>query len=226
MRRVQSIVSVGKQLREQYKLRNRLPLKSVTIAGADAQQYADIIRDELNVKDVNFIKDIKSVADSFVYLITPKIGARLGSALREIVPAVKQGNYKIDGDKLVVGEYTLNADEFENRLTVRDGVTGAALPDNTTVVVLDTEITPELVQEGLANDALRFIQDSRKSAGLDVSDRIKMVYSGDDEIVAAVAAHEHRIKNDALIVELARGAATQFTTEIEGHPFAIDIKKA
>lgn len=226
MRRVQSIVSVGKQLREQYKLRNRLPLKSVTIAGADAQQYADIIRDELNVKDVNFIKDIKSVADSFVYLITPKIGARLGSALREIVPAVKQGNYKIDGDKLVVGEYTLNADEFENRLTVRDGVTGAALPDNTTVVVLDTEITPELVQEGLANDALRFIQDSRKSAGLDVSDRIKMVYSGDDEIVAAVAAHEHRIKNDALIVELSRGAAAQFTTEIEGHPFAIDIKKA
>lgn len=226
MRRVQSIVSVGKQLREQYKLRNRLPLKSVTIAGADAQQYADIIRDELNVKDVNFIKDIKSVADSFVYLITPKIGARLGSALREIVPAVKQGNYKIDGDKLVVGEYTLNADEFENRLTVRDGVTGAALPDNTTVVVLDTEITSELVQEGLANDALRFIQDSRKSAGLDVSDRIKMVYSGDDEIVAAVAAHEHRIKNDALIVELARGAAAQFTTEIEGHPFAIDIKKA
>ena len=226
MRRVQSIVSVGKQLREQYKLRNRLPLKSVTIAGADAQQYADIIRDELNVKDVNFIKDIKSVADSFVYLITPKIGARLGSALREIVPAVKQGNYKIDGDKLVVGEYTLNADEFENRLTVRDGVTGAALPDNTTVVVLDTEITPDLVQEGLANDALRFIQDSRKSAGLDVSDRIKMVYSGDDEIVAAVAAHEHRIKNDALIVELSRGAAAQFTTEIEGHPFAIDIKKA
>lgn len=226
MRRVQSIVSVGKQLREQYKLRNRLPLKSVTIAGADAQQYADIIRDELNVKDVNFIKDIKSVADSFVYLITPKIGARLGSALREIVPAVKQGNYKIDDDKLVVVEYTLNADEFENRLTVRDGVTGAALQDNTTVVVLDTEITPDLVQEGLANDALRFIQDSRKSAGLDVSDRIKMVYSGDDEIVAAVAAHEHRIKSDALIVELARGAATQFTTEIEGHPFAIDIKKA
>ncbi len=226
MRRVQSIVSVGKQLREQYKLRNRLPLKSVTIAGADAQQYADIIRDELNVKDVNFIKDIKSVADSFVYLITPKIGARLGAALREIVPAVKQGNYKIDGEKLVVGEYTLNADEFENRLTVRDGVTGAALPDNTTVVVLDTEITPELVQEGLANDALRFIQDSRKSAGLDVSDRIKMVYSGDDEIVAAVDVHNARIKNDALIVELARGAAAQFTTEIEGHPFAIDIKKA
>ena len=226
MRRVQSIVSVGKQLREQYKLRNRLPLANITIAGADVSKYADIIRDELNVKQINFVADITSVADSFVYLITPKIGARLGSALREIVPAVKQGNYKIDGDKLVVGDYTLNSDEFENRLTVRDGITGAALPDNTAVVVLDTELTPELVVEGLANDALRFIQDSRKSANLDVSDRIKMVYSGDDEIMEAVAAHEHRIKSDALIVELARGAATQFTTEIEGHPFAINIEKA
>ena len=226
MRRVQSIVSVGKQLREQYKLRNRLPLANITIAGADVSKYADIIRDELNVKQINFVADITSVADSFVYLITPKIGARLGSALREIVPAVKQGNYKIDGDKLVVGDYTLNSDEFENRLTVRDGITGAALPDNTAVVVLDTELTPELVVEGLANDALRFIQDSRKSANLDVSDRIKMVYSGDDEIMEAVAAHEHRIKSDALIVELARGAATQFTTEIEGHKFAINIEKA
>jgi isoleucyl-tRNA synthetase len=226
MRRVQSIVSVGKQLREQYKLRNRLPLANITIAGADVSKYADIIRDELNVKQINFVADITSVADSFVYLITPKIGARLGSALREIVPAVKQGNYKIDGDKLVVGDYTLNSDEFENRLTVRDGITGAALPDNTAVVVLDTELTPELVVEGLANDALRFIQDSRKSANLDVSDRIKMVYSGDDEIMAAVAAHSARIENDALIVELARGAATQFTTEIEGHKFAINIEKA
>ena len=226
MRRVQSIVSVGKQLREQCKLRNRLPLKQITIAGGNMQEYNDIIRDELNVKSVNFVADIATVADLFVYLITPKIGARLGSALREIVPAVKQGNYKIDGDKLIVGEYQLNADEFENRLTVRDGVTGAALPDNTMVVVLDTSITPELVQEGLANDTLRFIQDSRKSAGLDVSDRIKLVYSGDDEIVTAVATHNARIMRDALIVDLAHGAATQFTTEIEGHPFAIAIEKA
>ena len=226
MRRVQSIVSVGKQLREQYKLRNRLPLKEMTIAGPDMSKYADSICDELNVKSVQFVADIASVADSFVYLITPKIGARLGGALKDIIPGVKRGEYKLSGDKLVVGEYTLNADEFENRLTVKDGVTGAALPDSTAVIVLDTNITPELVIEGLANDALRFIQDSRKAANLDVSDRIKLVYAGDDDMIRAIDAHKDRVMRDALIVDLSAGNASQFETEIEGHKFTIAITKA
>ena len=226
MRRVQMIVSTGKQLREQYKLRNRLPLQDVTIAGVDMREYADIIADELNVKEVKFLDNIKSVADSFVYLITPKIGARLGSALKEIIPSVKRGDYTLDGDKLVVGEYTLNNDEFENRLTVKEGITGSALPDNTAVVVLDTEINGELIAEGLANDALRFIQDSRKAAGLDVSDRIKMTYTADSGLYTAIEAHKKRIMHDALIVEMNIGAAEQFTKQIEDYNFAIDIEKA
>jgi isoleucyl-tRNA synthetase len=189
-------------------------------------KYADIIRDELNVKSVNFVSDIATVADAFVYLITPKIGARLGSSLKEIIPMVKRGEYKIDGDKLIAGNYTLNSDEFENRLTVKDGISGAALSDSTAVIVLDTNITPELVVEGLANDALRFIQDSRKAADLDVSDRIHMVYNGDDDILNAINTYRERIMNDALIVELTTGDASQFETEIEGHKFAVQITKA
>ncbi len=226
MRRVQMIVSTGKQLREQYKLRNRLPLQDVTIAGVDMTEYADIIADELNVKEVKFLDNIKSVADSFVYLITPKIGARLGSALKEIIPSVKRGDYTLDGDKLVVGEYTLNNDEFENRLTVKQGVSGAALPDNTAVVVLNTEINGELIAEGLVNDALRFIQDSRKAAGLDVSDRIKMTYTADSGLYTAIEAHKKRIMHDALIVEMNIGVAEQFTKQIEDYNFVIDIEKA
>ena len=226
MRRVQMIVSTGKQLREQYKLRNRLPLQDVTIAGVDMREYADIIADELNVKEVKFLDNIKSVADSFVYLITPKIGARLGGALKEIIPSVKRGDYTLDGDKLVVGEYTLNNDEFENRLTVKEGVSGATLPDNTAVVVLNTEINGELIAEGLVNDALRFIQDSRKAAGLDVSDRIKMTYTADSGLYTAIEAHKKRIMHDALIVEMNIGVAEQFTKQIEDYNFAVDIEKA
>lgn len=225
MRGVQSVVSVGKQLREQYKLRNRLPLDKITIAGGDLHAYADIIADELNVKHVDFTPNIGDVADSFIYLITPKIGARLGGALREIIPAVKQGKYEIAGDKLIVGAHTLNADEFENRLTVLPGITGAALPDNTAVVVLDTEINAELVAEGLANDALRFIQDSRKAAGLDVSDRIKLTYNATPALAAAIDAHRDRIMSDALIVDMSRGDG-EYETEIEGYNLSIGIHKA
>lgn len=225
MRRVQSVVSVGKQLREQYKLRNRLPISKITIAGNDLHAYVDIIADELNAKHIDFTPNISAVANSFIYLITPKIGARLGGALREIIPAVKQGAYEISGDKLVVGAHTLNADEFENRLTVLPGITGAALPDNTAVIVLDTEMNAELVAEGLANDALRFIQDSRKAAGLDVSDRIKLTYNADPALAAAIEAHRNRIMSDALVVEMTRGDG-EYETQIEGYAITIGIQKA
>jgi len=91
---------------------------------------------------------------------------------------------------------------------------------------LNTNITPDLVVEGLANEARRFIQDSRKAAGLDVSDRIKLVYDGDDDMLNAIDAHRERIMRDALIVELVSGDATQFETEIDGHKFAVQITKA
>lgn len=226
MRRVQMIVSVGKQLREQYKLRNRLPLNQLTVAGADLTQYANIIRDELNVKNVVFTSDIAAVADVFVYLITPKIGARLGGALKEIIPAVKRGDYEVRDGKLFVGEYELNADEFEKRLTVRDGVTGAALPDNTAAVVLDTEINADLVAEGLANDALRFIQDTRKEIGLDVSDRINMEYNADPALANAIEQHRARIMGDALIKNMSQSDAGVYNTQIEGYNLSISITKA
>jgi isoleucyl-tRNA synthetase len=225
MRRVQMIVSTGKQLREQYKLRNRLPLADATIAGIEMPEYADIIADELNVKEIKFVDDIHSVADSFVYLITPKIGARLGGALKDIIPAVKRGEYTIDGDKLIVGEHVLDADEFENRLTVKEGVTGAALSDNTAVVVLNTELNAELIQEGLVKEVLRFIQDSRKAADLDVSDRIKLTYAADIAVQNAIEAHKKRIMHDALIVEMESGDANQFEKQIEDYNFAINIEK-
>ncbi len=226
MRRVQQIVSVGKQLREQFKLRNRLPLNKLMVAGAVMPQYADIIKDELNVKSVEFSDNTTDVADSFIYLLTPRIGARLGGALRDIIPAVKRGEYEITGDKLIAAGHTLNADEFEVRLTVKPGVTGAATPDNTAVVVLDTEINSELVAEGLANDALRFIQDTRKAAGLDVSDRIRLTYAADPALAMALDAHKRRIMRDALITEMTTGVSCDYETEIEGYNLSISVEKA
>lgn len=225
MRRAQSIVSVGKQLREQYKMRNRLPLAKLTIAGVDMTDYADIIKDELNVKAVEFIDNINSVADSFVYLITPKIGARLGGALKDIIPAVKRGDCQIKDDQLIVGDYTLNTDEFESRLTVKDSVTGAAMPDNTAVLVLDTDLNSELIAEGLANDALRFIQDTRKTVGLDVSDRIRLEYAADPALAGAMESHRARIMADALITDMSRGDGDN-DTEIEGYNLSVRIQKA
>ena len=224
MRKVQMIVSVGNQLREKYKLRNRLPLAKLEVVGTDMSEYTDIIKDELNIKNVIFSQDISKVADSFVYLITPKIGARLGNALKDIIPAVKRGDYEIKDDKLIVADYTLNSDEFEQRLTMKDGISGAALPDNTAVLILDTEINAELISEGLVNDALRFIQDTRKTIGLDVSDRITMEYSADRALADALEKYRKHIMSEALITEMSVGSG-DIETEIEGYKLAISLKK-
>ena len=172
-----------------------------------------------------FKESFGDIADSFVYLITPKIGARLGGALREIIPSVKRGDYELVGDKLIAAGHELNTDEFEMRLTMRNGVSGAALPDNTAVVVLDTDVNSELVAEGLANDALRFIQDTRKAAGLDVSDRIVLTYSADPALANALDAHKKRIMREALITEMVPGDG-EYETDVEGYSLAISVKRA
>ena len=99
------------------------------------------------------------------------------------------------------------------------------MPDNTAVVVLDTEINSELVAEGLANDALRFIQDTRKTAGLDVSDRIVLSYTADPALAMAIEQHKKRIMRDALIVDMVVGDG-EYTTDIEGYVLSIAITKA
>lgn len=228
MRAIQNTVSVGKQLREQYKLRNRLPVGKISIFGMIFDKhYQDILKDELNAKTIEFNAYCSDVADSFVFPITPKIAARLGGgALKDILPAIKNGDYAIDNGQLTINNYVLNADEFEIRLNVKPGVTGAALPDNTAVVVLDTNITPELVSEGLANDVLRFIQDTRKEIGLDVSDRIRMTVAGDEKIVQSLKSHEQRIMADCLAVEITyTDSALEHAMEIEGHAISIKIEK-
>jgi isoleucyl-tRNA synthetase len=217
MRRVQQIVATGKMLREKAGLRNRLPLAKITIAGVALPAYTEIIADELNVKEVKFANDINEFADSFVYLITPKIGARLGGKLKEIMSASKQPGFNPD-------DWGLLPDEYEFRLNVQPGITGGALPDNTAVVVLDTSLTPELIAEGLANDALRFIQDTRKTIGLDVSDRIRLEYSADDKLAAALETHRETIMSNALIVDMKPGTGEHNTT-LENHNLGITIRK-
>ncbi|MGI5845576.1 MAG: isoleucine--tRNA ligase [Alphaproteobacteria bacterium] len=218
MRRVQMIVTTGNMLREKYKLRNRLPLQSMMIVGnTQMDEFSDILRDELNIKSVNFSNNISSVADPFIYLITPKIGARLGSKLKEIMIASKQPNFNPD-------DWGLLNDEYEIRLNVKKDITGAALPDNTAIVVLDTNLTSDLLAEGMANDALRFIQDTRKTIGLDVSDRIILEYNTDNELSDALETHRETIMKNALITEMKIGNG-EHITEIEGHKLSIKITK-
>jgi isoleucyl-tRNA synthetase len=230
MRKTQQIVSVGKQLREQYKLRNRQPLQSITITGWYDDCMNHIIKNELNVKDVFEGRNIDEVAVKTLYPITPVIAKRKPDKMKEILSDIKNQNYELldkiySNTDFKIGNNVLYPDEYEIRLRMKDGIAGAALPDNTAVVVLDTNLTPELIAEGLANDALRFIQDTRKAVGLDVSDRIKLAVAGDNEIVRSLKTHERRVMTDVLATEIAYpDGPLEHETEIENRKFSVTIK--
>ena len=192
---VRAVCSTAKSIREDHKLRNRLPLASVTVAGNNAERladYIDLIRDEVNVKDVAFGKDVSDLADTTLYIITPLVGKRLGRFMKDILAASKTTEWSKNADgTLSIAGQTLLPEEFELRLVLKDGNAGQALPDNTAVVVLDVTLRPELEREGIARDFVRVIQQKRKDSGFDVSDRIKVAYATDNSIIPE-ALNEHK----------------------------------
>ncbi len=204
---VRAISSTAKAIREEHRLRNRLPLRSMTIAGANVEKlydFAEVLKEEVNVKEVVFKTDIKEVANTFLYLKTPLIGKRLGQYMKSIMAESKGTNWhKNEDGTLSIAGQTLFADEFELRLVLKEGLQGQALPDNTAVVQLDVEIVPALEKEGIARDFVRMIQSLRKEKGFDVSDRIILTYATDSALVKeAICEHENYIKDQVLAIEI------------------------
>jgi len=204
---VRQISSTAKSIREEHHLRNRLPLKTMTVAGEKASTLADfidVLKDEVNVKEVALQTNIEAVANTFLYLKTPLIGKRLGRFMKDIMAAGKANQWTLNADgTLAIAGQTLTAEEFELRLVLKEGLTGQALPDNTAVVQLDTEVVPELEREGIARDFVRMIQSRRKERNLDISDRITLAYQTDSELVkAALAEHKDYIMDQVLATSI------------------------
>ena len=207
MDKVRAICSTAKAVREEKKLRNRLPLASMTIAGegiSELEAFTEIIKDEINVKEVGFADDVLALATKFLYLKTPLIGKRLGPYMKDIMAASKTDAWSIreDGTLFIAG-HVLNADEFELRLVLKEGLEGQALPDNTAVVQLDTVVYPELEKEGIARDFVRLVQSMRKEKNFDVSDRIIVSYVPSTDLIAeSLLLHENYIMEQVLAVRM------------------------
>lgn len=200
---VRSICSTAKAIREEYKLRNRLPLAAMTIAGQRTfglNDYIPLIADEINVKEVSLSAEISEFADNFLYVKTPLVGKRLGKYMKDILEASKTGAWSKNSDgTLSIASQTLLAEEFELRLVLKEGKAGMALPDNTAVIVMDTNVYPELEREGIARDFVRMVQNLRKESNLDVSDRIDLTYNSENEtILQALSEHKDYITEQVL----------------------------
>jgi isoleucyl-tRNA synthetase len=220
MDRVRQVASAALSLRKANKLRVRLPLSRLTVAAADAgvlESFTDILADEVNVKAVELDSEVARYGRFELTVNARACGPRLGGDTQKVIRAVKAGEWHQDADGTVTAAgIELLPGEFSERLVPADGVDGgsnatAALPGSSGLVVLDTEVTPELAQEGLAKDVVRLVQQARRDANLDVSDRIELTLGAPDEVLAAVRAYEGFLAGEVLAEAVAYGPVTQAT---------------
>lgn len=227
---LQDLCSAGKFIREEKNLRNRLPLAGLTVVGDNLGflngQYQDIIKDELNVKEVKIDNNLAAYAAKTVYLYTPLLGKALGKDMGPVMAAYKQGKWELNADgTLSIAGQTLTPDLFEVRLDMKDGVAGKAFADNKAVVTLKTNVTDELKREGMARDFVRLVQTLRKDKDFNISDRIELCYATDNaELNKALDENKAYVAEQVLAVKVSSSCAGGTKADIEGAEIVFDAK--
>ncbi|HEY2813346.1 MAG TPA: class I tRNA ligase family protein, partial [Acidimicrobiales bacterium] len=204
---VRAVCSAAASIRKANGLPNRQPLSRVTIAAPGVERlrpFEELIADEANVKSVALTDDVASAGELVLQLVPAVLGPRAGADMQRLIAAVRAGDWTRDGDDVVVAGRTLQHDEYTLRLTARAGTTANPLPDGGGVVVLDTEITEALAQEGLARVLVRRINELRRTDGLHVTDRIHLVIDVHDheDVGEAIGKYRAYIMDETLAIEL------------------------
>ncbi len=186
MRVAQRTVDLARTLRSANRLKTRQPLARAWLAAPDRGSAMDaellrIVADEINVKIMEPIADGSELVERRVKVLLPRVGKRLGSAIPAVMAAARDGRVAFHDDgSVTIADQILNADEVEIQATPRPGT--AVAEDDGLVLVLDTELTPELRAEGDARELGRAIQDLRREAGLELDDRIDLWIDGLQEL--------------------------------------------
>ncbi|KQQ64614.1 isoleucine--tRNA ligase [Microbacterium sp. Leaf320] len=217
---VRELSSVANALRKKEKLRVRLPLARLTVVSplaATLGQFEDILREELNVKSVELVEQSETTAVDYgishrLSVNARAAGPRLGKNVQTVIKAAKAGDWSESDGVVTAGGIALEPSEYELALetTGRPEGEALALVPAGGFVLLDTQTTPELEAEGLARDAIRVVQEARKNADLDVSDRIVLALNVSAADAEALQTHAELIAGETLAV----GFAVLATDEI------------
>ncbi len=208
---VRDACSAGSALRKAAGLRNRLPLARLTlVSSVDVRGFESLVADELNVKTVELLSP--DSPEAAAYGVTERLtvharvaGPRLGKDVQTAIRASKSGDWSLGDDGTVVaGGLTLQEGEFTVESVVGAGGDDVAVGmlAGGGFVALDTAVTQALAAEGLARDVVRAVQQARKDAGLDVSDRIALELVATPGAAEAVEAHRALVASETLATSL------------------------
>ena len=223
MEEVLDVVVLGRACRNTANIKNRQPIGTMYVKAPKVMDkyFTDIIADELNVKEVKFADDVESfISYSFkpqLRTVGPKYGKLLGgirTALAEINGSKAMSDLKtngvlvldIDGNKVELTEEDLLIETAQTEGYVTES-------EGETAVVLDTNLTPELIEEGFVREIISKVQTMRKEAGFEVMDKIRVSVKDNDKIIETMKANEAEIKSEVLAEEVVYGETDGYVKE-------------
>ena len=237
MKELLEIVVLGRACRNTANIKNRQPIGNMFVKAPFelSEYFKEIIEDELNVKKVSFTDDVSSYT-SYTFkpqlrTVGPKYGKYLGQiqkALAELDGNAAMAELKKNGFitlKSVSDDVKLAEEDLLITMTQMEGYVTEG--DNTVTVVLDTNLTPELVEEGFVRELISKIQTMRKEAGFEVMDKIMISYQADDKVAAIFDKYGDAIKADVLGLDVVAGSVDGYEKEwnINGETVLLGVKK-
>ena len=237
MKELLEIVVLGRACRNTANIKNRQPIGTMYVKAEKkmSEFYTDIIADELNVKEVKFADDVESfISYSFkpqLRTVGPKYGKLLGGirqALTDINGTAAMNELRTNG-VLKLDINGNNVELTEEDLLIETAQTEGYVSESEgeTSVVLDTNLTPELIEEGFVREIISKIQTMRKEAGFEVMDKIVVYAHGNDKIQDVMKAHEDEIKSEVLADEMVLGETDGYVKEwnINKEAVTMGVKK-
>ncbi|MEA2475348.1 MAG: isoleucyl-tRNA synthetase [Thermoleophilaceae bacterium] len=241
MQATREAIELGRAARAQAKVKIRQPLAEAVVVAAGrereaVERFADQVREELNVKRVRFVTEAEELGRWELKPNYRTLGPRFGKQMPQAAAAVAALDAQSAAATLRAGgtvglaidghDHQLTSDDVQLVLQPLEGY--QVERSGTHAVALNLELDDELRREGLAREAVRAIQEARKSAGLDVSDRIRLTLGGDPELTAAVREHQDYVAGETLASEVSYrdGVVSGDAVTIEGRELSIAVERA
>jgi isoleucyl-tRNA synthetase len=232
---VRSIISIGRYVREEAKIKVRQPLSECLLDGQNEElisDLVDLIKEELNIKEIKFVDNLSEYMNMSVKPNFKVVGKELG-------PLVKEFQTKLEGltereiEMLQSGQSIelnlggedkeITPDMVDIRISSKEGFNVGM--ENNNFIILDTTLTDELILEGIAREMVSKVQQLRKNKDFNVVDRIKLYYSGDNDIDNCVIKFNEYIKHETLSTDIIKKDKLTESYDLNGHECYIDVER-
>ena len=232
---VRDLISLGRNVREENKVKVRQPISEVVLDGKTKKvlnDLVDLIKEELNVKEVVFEDDLSKYMNYFVKPNFKEVGKVFGSNIKEFANKLEslstEDILKLENNETVSMEiagttYDVTKDMVDIRISSKEGFNVGS--ENNNFVILNTTLTEDLILEGLARECVSKVQQLRKSSDFNIVDRINLYYSGDEDFDKAIDKFEKYIKDETLSLSITKDDNLTESFDLNGHDVKLKVEK-